>query len=69
MILKFTISGFIDDDRDRITKFLGSFAANLAFSIIGLVSLVFIKMKNELEKPLYIIYLTKFRMICSKKYF
>ena len=47
----------IDDDRDRINKFLGSFAANLAFSIIGLVSLVFIKMKNELEKPLYIIYL------------
>ena len=47
----------IDDDRDRINKFLGCFAFNLAFSIIGLVSLVFIKMKNELEKPLYIVYL------------
>ena len=49
----------IDDDRERINKFLSCFAINLAFSIIGLASLVFIKMKTELEKPLYIAYLIK----------
>ena len=49
----------INDDRDRINKFLASFAVNLSFSMIGLVSLVFIKMKTEIEKPLYIAYLIK----------
>ena len=49
----------LNGDRDRIIKFLSCFAFNLVFSMIGLVSLVFIRMKTELEKPFYIAYLIK----------
>lgn len=48
-----------NDDRNKIKKYLACFAVNLSFSMIGLASLVFIKMKTELEKPLYIVYLIK----------
>lgn len=40
-------------------KYLADFSVMLIFSIIGLASLIFIKMKTELQHPLYVVYTIK----------
>jgi hypothetical protein len=40
-------------------KYLADFSVMLIFSILGLASLIFIKMKTELQHPLYVVYTIK----------
>lgn len=44
---------------NQFNKYLADFSVFLIFSILGLVSLVFIKMKTELEHPFYVVYTIK----------
>lgn len=46
----------ISDKLDEINKFFNSFTISLCFSILGLISLVFIKKQTKIEKPDYIVY-------------
>lgn len=46
-------------NKDILNKHLREFSIFLAFSIIGLLSLVFIKMQTKIENPIYIVYSIK----------
>ena len=42
--------------KKQINKYLTKFAFNLTFSILGLLTLVFIKFQTKIEQPIYIVY-------------
>lgn len=44
---------------EEVKKYFNSFAVSLSFSIIGLISSVFIKMQTKIEQPYYIVYTIK----------
>ena len=46
----------IDKLKSKINKFLAKFALNLTFSILGLLTLAFIKFQTKIEQPIYIVY-------------
>lgn len=49
----------VDEALKTFNNFLSGFAINLAFSVIGLCTLVFVKMKTKIERPFYIVYFIK----------
>ena len=46
----------ISEIKNQINKYLTKFAFNLTFSILGLLTLVFIKFQTKIEQPIYIVY-------------
>ena len=44
--------------KKTINKYLTKFAFNLIFSILGLLTLAFIKFQTKIERPIYIVYST-----------
>ena len=51
--------GTFENYLNKFNKYLAEFCIILIFSMLGLVSTVFIKMKTELEHPLYVVYTIK----------
>lgn len=49
----------VDEAIKTFNNFLAGFAVNLAFSVVGLCSLAFVKMHTKIERPFYIIYTIK----------
>lgn len=45
-----------DKLKNKVEKFLTKFAFNLTFSILGLLTLSFIKFQTKIESPIYIVY-------------
>ena len=46
-------------DKEQLGKYRGEFAVNLVFSILGLLTLIFVKMQTKIENPLYVVYSIK----------
>lgn len=58
-IVGYTLDSEFDLDEDSentIDKFLAKYASNLTFSILGLLSMTFIKFQTKIEQPIYIAY-------------
>ena len=51
--------GTFENYLNKFNKYLAEFCIMLIFSMLGLVSIVFIKMKTELEHPFYVVYTIK----------
>ena len=59
LFIKPETNGTLNDLLDNLNYNHSGFSVCLAFSLIGLASLVFIKMQTKLEKPFYIVYIIK----------
>ena len=46
-------------DKDQIDKYKGEFSVNLFFCILGLLTLIFVKMQTKIENPIYVVYSIK----------
>ena len=54
------VNGTRQDLVDKIHSDHTGFCINLSFSLIGLISLIFIKFKTEINEPFYIVYSIKY---------
>jgi hypothetical protein len=58
-----SISGFVIDratfNKEQLDKYKGEFTVNLVFSLLGLLTLIFVKMQTKIENPLYVVYSIK----------
>ena len=58
-----SISGFVIDratfNKEQLDKYKGEFTVNLVFSILGLLTLIFVKMQTKIENPFYVVYSIK----------
>ena len=59
LFIKPETKGTLNDLLDNLNYNHSGFSVCLAFSLIGLVSLVFIKMQTKIEEPFYIVYTIK----------
>ena len=46
-------------DKDLLDKYKGEFSVNLVFCILGLLTLIFVKMQTKIENPFYVVYSIK----------
>ena len=46
-------------DKDLLDKYKGEFSVNLVFCILGLITLIFVKMQTKIENPFYVVYSIK----------
>ena len=51
------IFGLFNDE--KLDKYKGEFSLNLVFSILGLLTLIFVKMQTKIENPIYVVYSIK----------
>lgn len=59
LFIKPEANGTLQDLIDKLNSNHTGFCINLSFSLIGLISLIFIKFKTEINEPFYIVYSIK----------